>query len=114
MNVSGIDYARELANGSRATAKVIFNASGAIVFPASEQHRDQKTVGVSYEDDYKGNALAAMISKRQMEIRFHRNFSDAQVESVVSSLLQHPELSFIREYRVTYQGRELSLSPNKS
>ncbi|MDX9912064.1 MAG: hypothetical protein RBS39_09550 [Phycisphaerales bacterium] len=40
--------------------KKAFNDRGAIVFPASRQHREVKREGVSYEDNYRGNALAAM------------------------------------------------------
>ena len=109
MYVSGADYARQLADGSLSTVKMVFNVNGAIIFPAAEQHRDQKIAGISYEDDYAGNALAAVLSNKQVEVRYHRNFSDTQVQSLIRSLGAHPDLTFIRNCRVSYQGRELSL-----
>ena len=108
MNVSGSNYARELLAGERVSVKMVFNARGAILFPASEQHRDQKANGVSYEDDYAGNALAATLTNQQIEVRYHRDFSDAQVRTIIDALNELPEMHFIREWRVTYQGRDLS------
>lgn len=107
MYVLGTSYVRELADGVRTSAKMIFNAKGAIVFPATEQHRDQKASGISYEDDYAGNALAAMLGSGHVEVRFHRSFSDAQVHNILRSLTEHPDLQVIRAWRTTYPGREL-------
>ena len=88
MYVSGANYVRELTDGILASAKLVFNAQGVIVFPASEQHRDQKAHGISYEDDYAGNALAALLSNQHVEVRFHRNFSDAQVLNILRALVK--------------------------
>jgi hypothetical protein len=110
MNVTGANYVQALADGSFSSVKMVFNAKGAILFPTTEQHRDQKADGISYEDDHAGNALAALLSNNCVEVRFHRNFTDAQVLSLIHSLATHPELTFIRDWRITYQGRELRLS----
>jgi hypothetical protein len=107
MYVSGTSYVQELADGARSCVKMVFNANGAIFFPDSEQHRDQKANGISYEDDYAGNALAALLSTGAVEVRFHRNFTDVRVLSLLQSLAMHPELSVLREWRITYQGRDL-------
>lgn len=40
---------------------------------------------VSYEDDRRGNALAAMLALGRIEIRYHREFSDGRVERLVST-----------------------------
>ena len=53
--------------------KCIVNSSAAIFFPGSVQHRDVKRSGVSYEDDYQGNAVAATIRPGIIDIRFHRS-----------------------------------------
>src|SRR4051794_7569980 len=107
MTISGMDHARSLAAGAITQLKMVFNSSGAIFFPVSEQHRDQKTPGISYGDDYTGNALAAMLSLGKLDVRFHRDFSDARVAHLISSLLKTPELSFMTGWEITYQNRKL-------
>ena len=37
-------------------------------FPGATEHRTVKAAGLSYEDDYKGNAMAAIISGGRIEI----------------------------------------------
>lgn len=90
------------------SAKMVFNKNGALIFPATQQHREMKAENISYDDNYKGNALAAMLSRGLIEIRFHKSFSDAAVARLVSSLLQTPEMAFMKGWRVTYQGRPIS------
>jgi hypothetical protein len=46
------DVESQLADGAQ--AKMVFNESGAIVFPVSVQHREVKGPGISYEDNYGG------------------------------------------------------------
>ena len=77
---------------------------GAIFFPTAQQHRDQKAPGISYEDDYRGNALAAMLAPGRIEVRYHRDFTDLQVAHIIATLLADPRLSFLCGWRVTYQG----------
>ena len=66
-----------------------------------------KHASISYEDDYKGNALAAMLAPGKIEIRFHESYSDGCVITIVKTLLSSPELSFMAGWQVTYQGRTL-------
>jgi hypothetical protein len=108
MHISGANYVRELVEGHCASVKMVFNANGAWLFRVSELHREQKASGISYEDDYSGNALAAMLTKQQIEIRYHRNFNDAQVQVIIHTLRERPEMSVTRNWRVMYQGREVS------
>ena len=108
MRVVGANYVRELVDGTITSIKMVFNASGAILFPASEQHRDQKSARLSYEDDYEGNALAAVLCNGQIEVRYHRDFNDAQISRLIDLLADQPELGIFRDWRVLYQGRELS------
>ena len=86
---------------------MVFNEAGAIFFPANLQHRDQKAAQISYEDDYAGNALAAMLAPGRVEIRYHKNFSDERVTQIVRNLMTEPSLAFMRGWQVTYQGRAL-------
>lgn len=110
MILVGIEFLTSLAKQGGFSAKMVFNANGAIFFPAELQHRDRKTQGISYEDNYAGNALAAMLSPGRIEIRFHQAFSDQRVCGIIGSLLARPELSFMKSWRITYQGRQISLT----
>jgi hypothetical protein len=107
MQIVGVDIANEIASGTRSTAKVVFNRTGAIFFPATEQHRDQRAPGISYEDDHKGNALAALLTDKHFEIRFHPAFSDEQVRELLGALTETAELSFLQTWATTYQARSL-------
>ncbi len=98
-----------LSSGTPFAGKVIFNQRGAIFFSVSRQHRDMKADGVSYEDDYKGNALAAMLAPGKIEIRFHKSYTDGVVASIVAELVGQPELRALRGWSVTYQGRVLAI-----
>ena len=108
MVILGGEYLSLLADGGTAALKMVFNDRGAIVFPAAEQHRDHKVPGLSYEGNYEGNALAALLGNRRIEVRYHNKFSDAQVSVILSQLLRQSELAEMRDWQVTYQGRVLS------
>ena len=108
MLLVGVDLLRGLVEQGEFSAKMVFNEKGAIAFPATHQHREQKVTGISYEDDYKGNALAAMLAPGKVEVRYHKSFSDRDVGAVIRSLLACPELSFMRGWQFTYQGRPLA------
>ncbi len=105
MIVQGGEHIEDVIAGRAYDAKMVFNDRGAIVFPATRQHRDMKAEGISYEDDYRGNALAAMLRRDAIEIRFHRDYDDQAVARIVSQLLAMPELACLARAQVTYQGR---------
>jgi hypothetical protein len=105
--VLGADYLTSLLASGGFSAKMVFNASGAIIFPTAEEHRDQKGPGLSYEDESQGNALAAMLSAGKMEIRGHNKFSPEQVANLVANLLVQPELSVMKGWQVIYRGQPL-------
>jgi hypothetical protein len=107
MLILGADYLTSLLAESSFSAKMVFNANGAIVFPASQEHRDQKAPGISYEDGYQGNALAAMLAPGRIEIRGHKSFSDSRVAGIVSLLLTQPGLAHLKGWGVVYQGQEI-------
>ena len=88
---------------------MVFNERGAIVFPAKRQHREMKLEGISYEDEYRGNALAAMVRRDAIEIRFHRTYDDRAIARIVSSLVKMPELACLATAQVTYQGRPVTI-----
>ena len=107
MVLSGVELMISLVEGDYFSAKMVFNDKGAIFFPDSRQHSHQKAAGISYEDNYKGNALAAMLSPGKIEIRYHEQFTDHRVATVMASLMEEPQLSFMKGWQVTYQGRTL-------
>lgn len=107
MKLIGVEFLKSQLTQPGFTAKAVFNRQGIIFFPASEQHRDQKVEGISYEDDSAGNALAAMLSAGKIEIRNHREFSEPVVTQILHSLLAQPELAPLRGWRATYRGQEL-------
>jgi hypothetical protein len=87
------------------TYKAVVNESGAIFFSADLQHSTMKAHGVSYEDDYRGNAVAAIFQSGRCEIRFHQDFSPARVAALWTSLTRQPGLEALGGYCVTYQGK---------
>lgn len=111
MLIRGAEYITQVATGQVLDAKLVFNASGAIALSGKRQHRDEKADGISYEDDYKGNALAAMLRRHEIEVRYHRDFRDAQVATIIAILLQEPPFHLLSPIRVTYQGRVVLEEP---
>jgi hypothetical protein len=90
------------------TAKAVLNQHGIIFFPVNHQHRDRKATNISYEDDYQGNALAAMLSPGRIEIRYHKAFTDEAIADLLGTLTAHPDLAFMRGWSATYQGRPIA------
>lgn len=109
MIVRGAEHLDEVISGRVHDAKMVFNDCGAIVFPAKRQHREMKAEGISYEDDYRGNALAAMLRRDAIEIRFHRAYGDRAVARIVRRLLTTAELACLAKAQVTYQGRPITI-----
>jgi hypothetical protein len=107
MHLQGIDYIQEEAAKPYFSAKMVFNAKGAIFFPVTRQHQDMTAPEIRYRDNYLGNAMAAMLAPDKIEIRFHQAYKDDQVARIIQALKQQPRLSFMTEWQVTYQGRKL-------
>jgi len=91
--------------------KFIMNDEAIAFFPISQQHRDVKLGGLSYEDDYRGNAVAGLIVGGKAEIRFHKAFSDAKVRDLWQELRSLPACASLPLEILTYQGRGLLPSP---
>lgn len=103
----GIEYLGPVIAGERHDAKLVFNERGVIVLPGDLQHREFKAEDISYEDNYIGNALAAMIRRDAIEIRYHKSFSDRDVTRIIAPVLALDAFEPWRTSRVTYQGREI-------
>ena len=102
MRMTGVELLRS------PTVKFILNDSGIVFFPASQQHRDIKLDGLSYEDDYRGNALAGLVTPERVEIRFHSAFSDERVKRLWAQVLGVPEIASAGLAAIYYQGRKLA------
>jgi hypothetical protein len=110
MVLLGVEFMLSLVEEDHFSAKMVFNERGAIFFRVNLQHCYQKAEGISYKDNYKGNALAAMLAPGKVEIRYHQQFSDNRVARIMASLMEQPRLSFMKGWKVTYQGRALSVT----
>jgi hypothetical protein len=109
MILEGARVLADVAAEQTPEAKAVFNEHGIIVFPRFVEHRTMKREGISYEDDYAGNALAAMIRPGAFEIRFHKSYSDQRVTLIVSAIVAETGFEVLSAWRVTYQGRPLTI-----
>jgi len=101
------NLAERLASAPLRQYKAVLNEAGIVVFPVSSQHSAVKADGISYEDNYQGNALAAIFDGAKFEIRWHRDFSAARVKLIFSELLKHPQTATFKKHSLTYQGRTI-------
>ena len=107
MKVQGLESIAPYVAAQGYFVKCILNASAAVFFPGTIQHRDVKREGVSYEDDYRGNAMAATITPGMIDVRFHQAFTDGAVKEIFDKLLALPEMAWAKAFTVRYQGRVL-------
>ncbi len=98
---------REALANKGASVKFILNDSAIVFLPVTQQHRDFKIHGVSYEDDYRGNAVAGLITAAGVEIRFHKAYSAERISLIWSKVKALLEPSDSRLNRLFYQGREV-------
>jgi hypothetical protein len=108
--IEGIEILKAAQQAAGVQIKAILNDSDGLsvaFFPARAQHRDVKTNGLSYEDNYQGNAVAAVISPGRVEMRFHQEFSDDRVREMVKRIRMNPELALLRDCSFSYQGRAI-------
>ena len=96
-----------LLNEKGRSLKFLLNDSAIVFFPTNQEHRDTKIAGLSYEDNYRGNALAGIITSDRVEIRFHSAFTDERVRNIWSQALKVPEIASASLDDVYYQGRKL-------
>ncbi|NND99523.1 MAG: hypothetical protein HKN47_19585 [Pirellulaceae bacterium] len=107
MKIIGADFLRTSLESDGYFIKLIINDTAAHFFPRTTEHRDATEPGLCYQDDSLGDALAATIKRRQIDIRFHRAFSDEHVRMMVQRLLRHPDVAGLADFSVSYQGRTL-------
>lgn len=107
MIVEGVQLIQRSAAQPGQTCKFILNDSAIVFFTTLQQHNSVKSHGLSYEDDYRGNALAGTFGSGKIDIRFHRDFSDEHVRNIWSRVCAQAELSFLKPWPAFYQGRKL-------
>ncbi|PHR97456.1 MAG: hypothetical protein COA78_27700 [Blastopirellula sp.] len=107
MNITGSDELTEATTTGLVDWEMVFNERGAIIFDGRFQHSDTGSPGIAYKDNYAGNALAAMLRMGSIEIRFHKNFSDARVTEIMNSIQATDALNSLGACDVIYQGRKL-------
>ena len=103
MNVINADLLAQMPG----SLKFILNDSAIVFFSATQQHRDTKSNGLSYEDDYLGNAVAGLVMPDRVEIRFHKAFTDDRIRAIWRSVLSRPEVAGARFGQLYYQGRAI-------
>ena len=107
MNVIGDDFLRSAVEADGYYFKLILNETAAHFFPHTTEHRDATQLGLCYKDDSQGNALAATIKRRQIDIRYHRDFSDERIRTIMQRLFASPEAMPLAGFAVNFQGRPL-------
>jgi hypothetical protein len=88
------------------SGKFLVNEDAVIFFPHSQQHREIKLLGLSYQEDG-GNALAGIILVKRIDIRFHKHFSDERIRSIWHQLQAEPQLSFMHGWELFYRGQQV-------
>jgi len=104
-----IEFLRESISSNYPNLKFLLNEQGILFFPATQQHKSVNAPGLNYEDDYKGNAVAGIVSQTRVEIRFHSAFSDNRIRNLWSQVQAAAQKSDINlsAFVVFYQGRQL-------
>ena len=103
----GVGYIARCAEHEYFEAKIVFNEVGGVFGPPTGEHRNMRTEGVCYKDNYEGNALAAMIYPGKIDVRYHKNFSGPRVKEILDALLRHEGLAFMRDWQILSQGHRL-------
>lgn len=86
MNIVGDEFLRSSILQEGYFVKLAVNARAAYFFPSSTEHRDASLPGLRYRDDSMGDALAATIKPRQIDVRLHKAFSPQQVQRIFERL----------------------------
>ena len=107
MQVYGLEEVSQELAQTGYFVKCLLNREALLLFSSLIQHRDVTRHGLSYEDDYRGNAMAGIVKPGKIEVRFHAAFEDVIVKSLFSELFCMPEMNWASNKIVEYQGRIL-------
>ena len=112
--VDGMRYLLPQIQGRIYQIKVVCNERGAIFFPVTAQHAERCAEGIVYKEGSKGNALAGMIYRDQIELRRHDSFSEASVRAVMARLvtalsagMDHASIERLGAYDLSYGAARL-------
>jgi hypothetical protein len=87
--------------------KCLLSEKSVAFFPATSQHVDVRFAGLRYEEESKGNALAATVAPRRFGIRLHAKFSVEVVGRIVHQLLGRDDMIWARAIPVFYGNQKL-------
>ena len=106
MTVTGVQTLSAALSQDGYFVKFIASGSAAHFFLGSIQHRDAKMPGLSYEDDYQGNAVAGTISNGIIDVRYHEQYPPERISQVMGAIVGHPHVGgVLDDLRIRYQGR---------
>lgn len=109
MRIYGLDSLSAQQKAENFAFKLLINQYVAAFFATSLEHRDVTFPGLRYEDDYSGNALAAMVYRSRIELRYHQNFSSGQVAAIIQQLRPKLPTWMVADLVVSYHGKVLKL-----
>jgi len=109
LRIHNPEFLREALKSPHPYFKFILSDEGIVFFPEARQHRSMKVPGLSYEDDYRGNAVAGLIISGRVEIRFHSAFSDNRIRNLWTQVRENSVVADtgIESFSLHYQGRHL-------
>ena len=107
MQLYSLDSIRSELESGGYVVKFLAHDQAVAFFPRTTEHRDAGILGLTYKDDSKGNALAGMMSPGRIEFRHHCRFSDERVRQIALAMMDLPDLSSIKGFKVIYEGRVL-------
>lgn len=109
MNVNGFDLMAPRMEQPAFFFKFILNDKGIAFFSDKQEHNAVKIIGLSYEPEYKGNAMAGSVKKGRIDIRRHAHFSDEHVKTIMHNVMTIPELEKLRNMDIYYGGHKIQL-----
>ena len=109
MKVEGLESVRHSLEAPSYFLKLIATPYHIVFFPGTIQHRDIGRPGISYEDDYQGNAMAGTITPCRIDFRYHSKYSEERVLTLSRNLLQRSEMAWAKGFEIRYQGRKLPI-----
>jgi hypothetical protein len=74
-----------------------------------KEHRDMKVEGLSHDDVYRRNALAAMLRPHQIEFRDHSSLSNSRVLSLGRSFFDLAKIYLALPFSIHYQRKVIGV-----
>ena len=87
--------------------KCLLSEKTVAFFPATSQHVNVRIAGLRYEEESKGNALAATVAPRRFGVRLHAKFSAEVVGRIVHQMLERDDMIWARAIPVYYGNQRL-------